>query len=94
MPGLSNPPTNLQQQPDNDLGYSGTKKERACYGIFFELMDERKRHTLGILSIGQGVAKCVTCVEIPGRSPESIWLKLGFFLGAFSGPPGSTHITH
>ena len=72
MPGLSIPPTDLQQQPDNNLGYSGTRKRKKnglVIAFFFELMGERKRRTPGILSIGQGVTKCVTCVEIPGRSP-------------------------
>ena len=72
MPGLSIPPTDLQQQPDNNLGYSGTRKQKKnglVISFSFELMGERKRRTPGILSIGQGVTKCVTCVEIPGRSP-------------------------
>ena len=71
MPGLSIPPTDLQQQPDNNLGYSGTRNGQngLVIAFFFELMGERKRHTPGILSIGQGVTKCVTRLEIPGRSP-------------------------
>ena len=83
MPGLSIPPTDLQQQPDNNLGYSGTRKQKKN-GLVIAFFFEYTRHPVDWTGGGEMCDVRRNTGEKPGIHMAQAGI---FFWGIFRTPP-------